>query len=233
MTLSRLPAAAVYLFNRDVLEHAGDVAGEDWQDLCHRLALSLVAGRRVFAHRLRGFRRTIDTIASYHAANIEVSRGLPFFILEGDWPVIGEEIAMPPPRRSGHGSVKNSIIGPGCVIKGQVENSVLSPGVWVDSQAVVRNSVLMARAFVGSRSVVDHCVVDETVNVGRFCYVGFGSPNAGAESKVTVLGRGATVPHHTAIGRGCRILADVVPGDFSSATVRHGTTIAPRGDGGG
>jgi glucose-1-phosphate adenylyltransferase len=51
--------------------------------------------------------------------------------------------------------VVDSLVSPGCVIKGYVENSILPPGVLVDERAEVWNSVLMSKAFIGYYSVVD------------------------------------------------------------------------------
>jgi glucose-1-phosphate adenylyltransferase len=101
--------------------------------------------------------------------------------------------------------IKNSIIGHGCVVKGCVENSVLSSGVRVDEQAVVRDSVLMANTVVGYHSIVDHSIVDEEVSIGRFSYIGFESSATRNNESITILGKRASVPSHTAIIQGCKI----------------------------
>ncbi len=116
----------------------------------------------------------------------------------------------------------------GCVIKGRVENSILSPGVRVEEQAVVKNSVLMPDVFVGYHSVVDHCILDEVVNIGKYCYIGFGASIVPGEWDITVVGKGATVPAHTAIGHDCTILPHVRQFDFVTNMVSPGTTISRR-----
>jgi glucose-1-phosphate adenylyltransferase len=115
------------------------------------------------------------------------------------------------------GTILNSIISPGCVIKGRVENSVLSPGVIVEEQAVINNSIIMSNASIGFHSIVDSCIVDEDVNIGQFCYIGFGKDN-NRKVENTLLGKGSYVPSHTAIACGCKILPYSNPTDtFTTA----------------
>ena len=96
----------------------------------------------------------------------------------------------------------------------------------IDDQAVVRNSVLMSNVSVGYHSVVDRCILDEQVNIGKFCYIGFGgsSPSDGRET--TVLGRGAIVPHYTAISHNCKVLPHVEPSDFTTSAVLSGSIVS-------
>ena len=88
--------------------------------------------------------------------------------------------------------------------------------------------MLMTKTIVGNRSIIDHCILDEEVSVGLFCYIGFGPARILSQDEVTVLGRGATVPPHTAIGRSCRILPHVEPSDFVSSAIRAGETVEPQ-----
>jgi acyl-[acyl carrier protein]--UDP-N-acetylglucosamine O-acyltransferase len=86
----------------------------------------------------------------------------------------------------------------------------------------------MKDTIVGSRSIVDHCILGEEVNVGLFCYIGFGPARIPSPDEVTVIGRSATIPPHTAIGRNCRILPQVTPADFVSSAIRAGETVEPQ-----
>jgi len=227
-----LVSMGVYLFDREVLVQrlVEDAARLDSPHDFGRTVIPSMVGRgdRVFAYRFTGYWQDIGTVGAYHSANMALTRRVPSFRLDNSWPILTEANDHQLPRRSEQGSAKSSLISPGCMIKGQVENSVLSPGVWVDSQAVVRNSVLMANTFIGHRSVVDYCILDEKVSVGRFCFVGFGAARIPLESEVTVLGRGATVPPHTAIGRSCEVLPNVEPSDFGSSAVHAGTMVSRR-----
>jgi glucose-1-phosphate adenylyltransferase len=229
---SNLINIGVYLFDREVLVErlVEDAAHIDTlYDFGRTIIPRMLAKRdRVFAYKSDDYWQDISTAGAYHSAHMELTRRLPSTELEDSWPVLSERINLPPPKKFEQGSVKNSIISPGCVIRGQVENSVLSPGVWVDSQAVVRNSVLMKNTIVGSRSIIDHCVLGEEVSVGLFCYIGFGPARIPSQDEVTMLGRSATIPPHTAIGRNCRISPHVEASDFVSRAIRAGETVEPQ-----
>ena len=147
---------------------------------------------------------------------MELTCQRPSFTLDGTWPIFTEGNNLPPPKKSQQGSIENSLVSPGCVIKGHVENSILSPGVRVDDQAVVRNSVLMTNAFVGYHSVVDRCILDEGVDVDKFCYLGSGASLISGNWDVTVLGKGVTVPPYTAIGHNCKLLPYTWPTGFTA-----------------
>ncbi len=227
---SNLVSIGVYLFDREVLVErlVEDAARMDsLHDFGRTIIPKMLARRdRVFAYKSGDYWQDISTVEAYHSAHIELAqRPSSLNELVANWPVLSGRIDLPPPKKSEQGSAKNSIIGRGCVIRGQVENSVLSPGVWVDSQAVVRNSVVMTNTIIGSRSIIDHCILGEEVSVGLFCYLGFGPARMPSPDEVTVIGRGATIPPHTAIGRSCRILPHVEPSDFVSNAVRAGETV--------
>jgi glucose-1-phosphate adenylyltransferase len=204
---SNLASMGIYIFNKDILiqrliEDAAEPNSP--HDFGYAILPRMVKRDRVYAYRYEHFWRDIGTIESYYETSMEFTDGKSPFSLDGDWPVLTVKGNNDPTKNFPHGSVENSIIGPGCVIKGRVENSILSPGVWVDEQAVVKNSLLMSKVFVGYHSVVESCIADDEVNIGKFCFIGFGN-NRGGKADYSVLGKGSTVPSHTAIARGCRI----------------------------
>jgi len=204
---SNLVSMGIYIFNKDILIKRLIEDSEE-PDSIHDLAYSITPGMigrdKVFAYRFDGFWRDIGTIAAYYTTSLELNGAKPPFSLDGTWPILTCENDEPV-KKSTMGVVENSIISPGCVIKGRVENSILSPGVKVDECAVVKNSILMSNVSVGLHSMVDSCIADEEVNIGEFCYVGFGSDHR-ETAECTLLGKGAAISPHTAIARGCKIM---------------------------
>jgi glucose-1-phosphate adenylyltransferase len=227
---SDLVSMGIYVFNKQVLidrliEDAALPSSP--HDFGHAVMPRMVKRYNVSAYNFQGYWRDIGTPQVYYESNMELLPHAPSFVLNGNWPVLTEPNHLAPPRISPQGSVQNSIISPGCVIKGHVVNSVLSPGVWVEEEATVRDSVIMANSFIGYHTVIDHCVLSEGVNVGRLCYLGFGSSVAPAEN-ITVVGDDATVPPHTAIGRNCRILPHTGLGDFTGTVVPSDSVMSPQ-----
>lgn len=228
---SNLASMGIYVFNRRVLterliEDAGDPLSR--HDFGYSLLPNMVKRDRVFAYRFEGYWQDIGTIEAYYEANMELTREQPRFSLNSAMPVMTQEQPLSPPCLGRQASIISSLISPGCVVRGRVENSVLSPQVWVDEQAVVRNSVIMGNTFIGRHSVVDRCVLDERVIVGDYCHLGFGPSLLPGDWDITVLGRGATVPSHTAIGRNCKIMPHVETSDFVTNVVTSGLVLSRR-----
>lgn len=233
-----LASMGIYVFNKQLLIERLIEDAEihnSPHDFGHSILPSMLNRDKLFAYRFASYWRDIGNPQAYYEANMELLMPKPSFSLDGTRPVLSVFNHLPQPRRSQHGSIENSLISPGCVIKGRVENSILSPGVWVEEKAEVRNSIVMANSFIGYHSVVDHCILDEGVNVGKFCYLGFegemavnGCTAIPDTGRLTVLGEGATVPPLTAICRNCKILPNVRPDDFTGKVVSPNSVISPR-----
>lgn len=211
---SNLVSMGIYIFNKDVLlnrlqEDAAKV--NSLHDFGYSIIPGMVGRDKVFAYQFKDFWRDVGTIESYYDTNIALASQKPPLNLNGNWPVITVKNTAKP-IISNKAVVKNSIIGPGCVIKGRVENSVLSAGVHVDEQAEVKNSILFTNVVVGVHTNIDACIADEDVNIGNFCYIGFGNDRSGIQ-EYTILGKGASISSHTAIARGCKIMPFTNPSD--------------------
>jgi len=205
-----LASMGIYVFNLDVLAQRLEedaIHPESPHDFGYAILPSMLGKGKVNAYEFTGYWQDIGTPQAYYAANMDLICAQPRFNLDGTQPVLTQRPNLPPPNISQQAKVVNSLVSPGCVIKGYVENSILSPGVWVDAQAEVWNSVLMPNTFIGYHSVVDTCVIDEGVNIGKLCYIGFGKSLLSGDCDITVLGKGVTVPSHTVIGRDSKVLS--------------------------
>ena len=226
---SNLASMGIYILNREILlerliEDAAQPSSP--HDFGYAVIPKVVASDNVFAYKFNSYWQDIGTPEAYYEANMELTYEMPSFSLDGSWPIFTKDNSLPSPKISQQGSVKHSLIGPGCVIGGKVENSILSPGVIVEEQAVVRNSVIMSKTTIGKHSVIDRCILDEEVNIGKFCYIGFGANLNSKNRGITILGRSVTVPPHTAIGSDCEILHDVGPADFTVSAIPSGAVVS-------
>ena len=229
---STLASMGIYVFNRDVLSQRLEddaIRPDSPHDFGYAILPGMVGRDKVNAYEFTGYWQDIGTPQAYYAANMELIGAQPSFSLNHSRTVLTHCLNLPPPDVSRQGVVVNSLLSPGCVIKGRVENSILSPGVRVDEEAEVRNSVLMPDVSVGYHSVVDTCIIDEGVNIGKLCYIGFGKSLLSGDSDITVLGKGVTVPSHTAIGRNCTVFPHVDTSGFRGNLIASGSILSQQG----
>jgi glucose-1-phosphate adenylyltransferase len=226
--LSTLASMGIYIFNKDTLiKRLAEDGGiqDSIHDFGHSILPGTVKRDRVFAYEFKEYWQDIGTVEAYYQANMELLVASPRFSLDSNWPVLTDYHALPVPVASSDGKVVNSLISPGCVIKGHVENSVLSPRVHVEDHAVITNSIIMANTHVGSHSVVNTSIIDEAVEIGKLSYVGFGKSLLPEDLAITVIGKDVVIPDHTAIGCKCKILPKAGLGDFAGGVIPSGTVI--------
>jgi glucose-1-phosphate adenylyltransferase len=228
MARSNLASMGVYIFNLDRLarrlrEDAGEALS--LHDFGYNILPRMVRKDRTFVYEFKDYWLDVGTVKTYYEANMELLGTRPPFSLDGHWPVLGETPAPVAGKELRESGIVNSLVSPGCVIRGRVENSVLSPGVTVSPQALVRNSIIMEGASIGYHSVVEGCILDERVNIGNFCYIGFGAGLRPECDQITVLGQDVNVPDRTAIGRQCRVRPGLGPDAFPTRLVPSGTDL--------
>jgi glucose-1-phosphate adenylyltransferase len=215
---SNLASMGIYVFNKGFLvkrlrEDAREPSSQ--HDFGYSILPRMVLQDRAFAYEFNGYWQDIGTMEAYYEANMELLVPRPRYSLNSDWPIFDEKNRLPICKANKEGNITNSMISPGCIVEGYVENSLLSDGVCVEEQAVVRNSIIMADTHIRYHSVIDHCILDENVNIGKFSYVGFGAGLLPGNWEITVLGKDVVVPDRTAIGRRCRIRPGLGPEAFS------------------
>jgi glucose-1-phosphate adenylyltransferase len=226
---SNLVSMGIYVFNKRVLGKrlTEDAARADSaHDFGYAVIPAMVGQDRIFAYKFNGYWRDIGTAAAFYEANMEIVSQQERFSSDGRWPILTGEYSSSEPGDIETGSIVKSIISPDCVVRGHVENSILSPGVCIDDEAVVRNSVLMPEASIGYHTVVDRCILDEKVNIDKFCYIGFGGSLLSEDYETTVLGKGTVVPPFTTIGHNCKILPHVTPEDFTASVVPSNSIVS-------
>ena len=77
--------------------------------------------------------------------------------------------------------------------------------------------------------MVDNCIIDEEVNIGKLCYIGFGKSLISGDFNITVLGKGVAVPSHIAIGRNCRVLPNTNISGSRGNLIAPGSILSQRG----
>ncbi|MYW29778.1 glucose-1-phosphate adenylyltransferase [Streptomyces sp. SID2119] len=203
-----------YLFSTKVLVDALHQDAED-DDSVHDMGGSILPKltERGVAHvydfddnhvpgetrRERGYWRDVGSLDSYYEAHMDLISEQPLFSLYNDrWPMYTHAGHQAPARFVSGGIAGESIVSPGCVIRGQVTGSVLSPGVIVEQGAVVQGSVLHHGVRVGRGAVVRNAILDKNVDVPPRATIGV-NPERDRElytvsrNGVIALGKGQVV----------------------------------------
>jgi glucose-1-phosphate adenylyltransferase len=233
---SSLVSMGIYVFRLGALSQALQDDLEDpssnrdfGQDIIPRL---LAQGKRLYAFPYEGYWVDVGTVYAYWEAHMELLSDEPSLdLLDRDWIIHTRSEERPPVNIRTGATVSHSLITDGCVIEGSVEFSVLSPGVRVHRGAVVRHSIIMTDSEVQEGAVVDRCIVDKQVHVGRGAYLGWGKDYAintlgNLTTGITLVGKNAELPAGLRVGRNCVLVSDLKDDDFTSETVPSGATVS-------
>ena len=233
---STLASMGIYVFNSSFLleqieEDAKDSSSS--HDFGKSIIPKMVDCCEVYAYPFEGYWVDVGTIQAYWETNLALLGRNPGLDLnDPDWVIHTRSEERPPAKFMPGGEVDNSLISNGCIVSGKVINSVLSPGVYVERGAVIRDSVVMNDTTIRAGARVDRCVLDKEIEVGSEAQLGVGDDNTpnGREpgnlyAGITIVGKRARIPTGVAVGRNCRIDANVTPDDFPRAEVPSGGTI--------
>lgn len=115
---------------------------------------------RGVAHK--GFFATITDFQSYYKANMDLlDYKAAQELFHEDWPIYTRTNDSCPTQYFDTAEVRNSVISNGCQIEGTVENSVIGRGCIIKKGAVIKNSVVLAEVTIGEDVIVENVVVDK------------------------------------------------------------------------
>ncbi len=123
--------------------------------------------------------RDIGTRDAYYQANMDLLDSEPEFnLFDRSWPMRTYHEQYPPIKMvstsSGTGSLVNSMVAGGCVIRGGlVERSILSSNVKIHDRAEVKNSVLMEGVVVGEGAKIQNAIIDKEVIIPMGSNIGY------------------------------------------------------------
>jgi len=124
--------------------------------------------------RDRGYWRDVGTIDAFYDAHMDLVSPNPVFTLYNrHWPIRGETSNLAPAKFIGGGSVQNSVVGAGSIIKATaVSGSVIATDVVIEDGAVVQDCVVMPGVRIKSGAVVRNAILDKNVVVSPMAQLG-------------------------------------------------------------
>lgn len=203
----------VYCFNKDVLveqlQADSDLGDKSHHDFGRDIIPRMFRSHRVFGYQYQGYWRDVGTVESYHSANMDLLLPSPPLSLnDPDLRIRTAGVIQPPAKFGPRAEIRGSLVAPGAQIDGRVVRSVISPGVVIEEGAEVRDSVIQHRCVIRAGAVVDKCILDKEVTVGRNVVLGEGDnsqPNFErpdiVNSGISIFGKRATIPAGLHAGR--------------------------------
>ena len=191
---------------------ASDDENATLKDFGHELLPLLVETGHAFAFPLDGYWRDVGTIDSYWASHMDLLADEPPLNLdEPNWPILTFGSQRLPARIAASARIEDSLIAPGCQIRGHVAHSVLGPGVIVEQGAVVRNAIVFHDTIIAAGATVDHAIVDSQVRIGARAQVGARAVQADHVDRnddrpeIAVVGQRVHLPEGARVASGERV----------------------------
>lgn len=206
--------AAMLLDTLDALHERLDPDGAGGstglEDFGNHLLPELVRNGKVYAHPLPGYWKDVGRPETYFQAHMDLLAEHPGLDLDDRrWPILTLGHQRLPAKVHETARCANSLISPGCDIRGRVERSVLAPGVVVEEGAAVRDAIIWHDTVIAAGGAVQYAIVDAQVQIGAKAQIG-GPPDGDlpTSDELVLIGQGAKVEGGCTVARGARIEPD-------------------------
>ena len=121
---------------------------------------------RAVSHR--GFFAIINDFNAYYQANMSlVDLNNAGSLFDKDWPIYTDTNDSCPTQYFEGSKVTSSVVSNGCLIEGTVENSIIGRGCVIKSGAIVKNCIISADVVIGKGVHAENLVVDKHARLIR------------------------------------------------------------------
>lgn len=194
-------------------------------------------GDRIYGYGFSGYWRDVGTVQSYWETSMDCLKPTSGLDLRA-WQVLTNTHGLwggklEPTRVAAGARIEDSMIPEGCRIEGTVRRSILSPGCVVEQDSVVEDSILFEDCRIGRGSSLSRVIADKHLRLGSGCHIGEGDdiPNVESphllESGISLIGKTVSIPAGTTLGRNCLIHPDLSESDFPSRVLPSGASVRP------
>jgi glucose-1-phosphate adenylyltransferase len=204
-------SAPVLLETLDALRRELAGAQEDGDDsglgdFGEHLLPRLVDRGRTHAYAMPGYWRDVGRPEAFLAAHRDVLAGRVDPLTDLQRPVLSRWPERPPAMVRDEAVVRDSLLSPGCDVRGTVVRSVLGPGAVVHAGAVVSDSVVFQDCVVESNAQVRTAIIDEGVVIGRGATVGAdASSTSPRNDDIAIVGRDSRIRRSRTLPAGARL----------------------------
>lgn len=163
---STLASMGVYIFSWKVLRSylkSDSKNDESTHDFGKDIIPTMLKDKcKLVAYRFEGYWRDVGTLASLHAANMDVALNrdlLNIFDHDKHTKIYSEDNHYVPQYVGKYAKIVNSIANQGSVIKGSIECCVVSSGVKILEGARCTNCVLMPGSIIEEGAIINNAIV--------------------------------------------------------------------------
>jgi glucose-1-phosphate adenylyltransferase len=128
----------------------------------------------------RGYWRDVGTLDTYYESNMDLIHVTPQLNLYNyQWPILTNQGNLPPAKtvfddEGRRGQNIDSLVCGGCITSGgSVRRSILGPGCRVNSYAEVEDSILFDNVEIGRRVRIRKAIIDEGICIPEGMQIGF------------------------------------------------------------
>ncbi|MBN1467991.1 MAG: glucose-1-phosphate adenylyltransferase [Fusobacteriaceae bacterium] len=240
---TNLASMGIYIFKYSLLKRVllNECGMKGSSDFGKHIIPRMIKAFNVYSYEFDGYWKDVGTVDEYWKANLElIKEDAPIDIYDLDFNIYTKSDERAPGKILGEGTVKNSLISNGCVIKGYVENSVLSPGVIVEEGVIIKDSIIFMDTVIKKDSLVHKTIIDKRVVIEKNCKIGVEGvivPNKEIPDKlytgINLIGKFVVLPEGTEIEKNCRIMSKVDYTDLGRKRhIKSGESIHSSKEGG-
>ena len=240
---TNLASMGIYIFKYSLLKRVllNECGMKGSSDFGKHIIPRMIKAFNVYSYEFDGYWKDVGTVDEYWKANLElIKEDAPIDIYDLDFNIYTKSDERAPGIILGEGTVKNSLISNGCVIKGYVENSVLSPGVIVEEGVIIKDSIIFMDTVIKKDSLIHKTIIDKRVVIEKNCKIGVEGvivPNKEIPDKlytgINLIGKFVVLPEGTEIEKNCRIMSKVDYTDLGRKRhIKSGESIHSSKEGG-
>lgn len=121
---------------------------------------------RISTYPFQGHIENIRDIKSYYNSNMNLldRRIFQEMFFQGG-PIYTKSKDEPPALYSNEAKAEHSLIGNGCIIKGNIENSILFRGVKIGRNTTIKNSIIMQKSEIMGDALLVDTILDKYVTI--------------------------------------------------------------------
>lgn len=178
-----------------------DTEDTELEDFGHNLIPHLVERGNVYEYRLEGYWKDVGLPESYWQSHMDLLAPEPALDLDDPkWPILTYGGHRPAAHLHSNARIDNSLISPGCVVRGEVVSSVLASGVVVEEGATISHSVILHDTRIGPNARISYAIVDKDVEIGEQARIG-----GETDGEITVVGRWSEIPARAEVPPGVQL----------------------------